>query len=77
MVKRVDWARSIGSWVKTGYGSKQVIFKQVNRVTGQMGYGSNGTDPFCHVYIYIPNYLPPKYIHTCIYMIISDFSNVQ
>ena len=30
---------SIGSRVKTGYGSKRVIFKRVNWVAGQMGRG--------------------------------------
>ena len=30
---------SIGSRVKTGHGSKRVIFKWVNRVTGQTGRG--------------------------------------
>ena len=30
---------SIGSRVKTGHGSKRVIFKQVNRVAGQTGHG--------------------------------------
>ena len=30
---------SIGSWVKTGYESKRVIFKRVNRVAGQTGHG--------------------------------------
>ena len=34
---------SIGSRVKTGHGSKRVIFKWVNRVTGQTGCGSNGS----------------------------------
>ena len=35
------WVRvgSIGSQVKTGHGSKRVIFKQVNRVIGQTGRG--------------------------------------
>ena len=36
---------------QSGRGSKRVIFKRVNRVTGQTDCGSNGSDPFCHVYI--------------------------
>ena len=46
---------SNGLRVKTGHGSKRVIFKRVNRVTGQTGCGSNGSDPFCHVYKLAPN----------------------
>ena len=34
---------SNGSQVKTGHGSKRVIFKRVNRVTSQTGCGSNGS----------------------------------
>ena len=33
------WVGSIGSRVKTGHGSKRVIFKLVNRVAGQTGRG--------------------------------------
>ena len=39
MAKRAGWVGSIGSQVKTGYGSKRVIFKWVNRVAGQTGRG--------------------------------------
>ena len=39
MAKRVGRVGSIGSRVKTGYGSKRVIFKRVNRVAGQTGCG--------------------------------------
>ena len=39
MEKRAGWVGSIGSQVKTGYGSKRVIFKWVNRVAGQTGRG--------------------------------------
>ena len=39
IAKRTGWVGSIGSQVKTGYGSKRVIFKRVNRVAGQTGRG--------------------------------------
>ena len=39
MAKRAGWVGSIGSQVKTGYGSKRIIFKWVNRVAGQTGRG--------------------------------------
>ena len=39
MAKLAGWVGSIGSQVKTGYGSKRVIFKWVNRVAGQTGHG--------------------------------------
>ena len=37
---------SIGSRVKTGHGSKRVIFKWVNRVTGQRVAGQTGLTRF-------------------------------
>ena len=37
MAKQAGRVGSIGSRVKTGHGSKWVIFKRVNRVTGQTG----------------------------------------
>ena len=37
MAKRAGRVRSIGSLVKTGHGSKRVIFKRVNWVAGQTG----------------------------------------
>ena len=45
MAKQAGHVRvgSIGSRVKTGHWSKRVIFKRVNRVTGQTGCGSNGS----------------------------------
>ena len=37
MAKRADRVGSIGLRVKTGHGSKRVIFKRINRVTDQTG----------------------------------------
>ena len=37
---------SIGSAGQTGHGSKRVIFKRVNRVTGQSDFGSGRVDPY-------------------------------
>ena len=37
MTKQADRVGSIRSRVKTGHGSKWIIFKRVNRVTGQTG----------------------------------------
>lgn len=56
MAKQVGRVGSIGSPVKTGHGSKLVIFKWIIQVTGQTDYGSNGTgqngsDLFCHAYL--------------------------
>ena len=36
----------VGSIGSTGHGSKRVIFKRVNRVTGQSGFGSGRVDPY-------------------------------
>ena len=37
---------SIGFAGQTGHGSKRVIFKRVNQVTGQSGFGSGRVDPY-------------------------------
>ena len=39
MAKQAGQIGLIGSRVKTGHGSKRVIFKRVNRVAGQTGRG--------------------------------------
>ena len=41
------WVGSIGSRVKTGHGSKRVIFKRVIRVAGQTGRGLSRVELTC------------------------------
>ena len=48
---------SIGFAGQTDHGSKRVIFKRVNRVTGQSGYGSGRVDPyFSNFFFFFFNY---------------------
>ena len=57
MAKRADRVGSIGLRVKTGHGSKRVIFKRVNRVTGQTGLTRFAMSklPYLFVGVGLPN----------------------